>query len=501
MASKGKEIKLGIIFSYLLILINMVYGLLVTPYILKYVGNESYGVYKAVSSISASLAVMDLGLTSTMTRYIARYRATGEKYKAQNFAGMIFVQLIILVLAIILVGGVLNFFIPHFYGNTFSSNQITLAKKLLAVLVLNMALRMVENLFFGILNGHERFIFSNGTRIINLVLKFSLIIFLLPMAKNVMLVVLTETLLVSATIIAFFVYFKIKLHFKFVFKKWDIATFKESFGYTLLMFVQSVTVQFNGNVDNIMIGSMQGPSFVTVYSMAIVIFGMYENLSGSIANIMLPKVTKKVVDGESSGKLQKFIEKIGRYQFMILAMTLGGFISLGKTFYNLWLGKSFSDCYYLVLILIIPVTFPMIQNVMLSILRAQNKMVYRTVTLVISCMFNIIITYFGIKLWGYWGAAVGTSCATILNLIMMNIYYHKYLNFKILKLFINIFKKIFPIACAATIITAVVNNYLEETWFNFIFGVIVFILIYSALLFLFVTRDEVKTILRKLRGK
>ena len=85
------------IFSYLLILINMIYGLLVTPFILKHVGDVDYGVFKSVSSLSASLAVLDLGLGSTMTRYMAKYHAENNKIDANNFAAMVFVQYFVVV--------------------------------------------------------------------------------------------------------------------------------------------------------------------------------------------------------------------------------------------------------------------------------------------------------------------------------------------------------------------------------------------------------------------
>ena len=79
MVNEKKEIKAGVLLSYALIFVNTIYGLIITPYILKHVGDSAYGVYKSVASISASLAVMDLGLGTTMTRYMARYHATNEK--------------------------------------------------------------------------------------------------------------------------------------------------------------------------------------------------------------------------------------------------------------------------------------------------------------------------------------------------------------------------------------------------------------------------------------
>ena len=72
----------------MLIVANTIYGLLITPFILNYVGDSAYGVYKSVASISASLAVMDLGLGTTMTRYMARYNATKDKENAEKLAAI-----------------------------------------------------------------------------------------------------------------------------------------------------------------------------------------------------------------------------------------------------------------------------------------------------------------------------------------------------------------------------------------------------------------------------
>lgn len=495
MKNEGKEIKAGVLLSYALIFVNTIYGLIITPYILKYVGDSAYGVYKSVASISASLAVMDLGLGTTMTRYMARYHATDEKKQAENFAGMVLIQFFVLAAVIMAVGMGAMFLLPSFYQNTFSAAEIELAKELLGILVLNMVLRMFENLLFGILNGCERFRFSNSLKLLNVVLKFTLILLVLPLVRDVKLVVLLETALVSATILVFMVYIAKVLHIIPKLRKWDAAVFRESFGYTALMFIQSVTVQFNGNVDNVLIGAQQGAVLVTVYSMALTIFGMYENLSGSVANIMLPKITKQVIHGDDSARLQATVEKAGRFQFLVLAAALGGFIALGRDFYQLWLGSDFSDCYALVLILIIPVTFPMIQNVTLSILRAENRMVYRTVTLAISCVCNVTITYIGIKLWGYWGAALGTACSTILNLILMNGYYHRVLHFRVLPMFFHIMKGILPAAVLATIASLLLGLVIHGTWISFVVNAIAFLIVYGSAVLLFGLKPEEKAML------
>lgn len=502
MSRERNEIKSGVILSYILIVVNTIYGLLITPFILKYVGDAAYGVYKSVASISASLAVMDLGLGTTMTRYMARYNATKDKETAENFIGMVIVQFLFLLAVIVLIGVCIICLLPVLYDNTFSANELVLARELLAILLLNMILRLFENLLFGILNGYERFTFSNGFKIINVILKFTLILIVLPFVKNIKMVVMLETVLVTVTIFIFIAYIRSRLQITPRLKKWDTSLFIESFGYTVLMFIQAITVQFNGNVDNVLVGALQGASYVTVYSMALTIFGMYENLSGSVANIMLPKITNQVVEGGTNSQLQRSVEQAGRFQFFLLAAAIGGFVCLGKDFYKLWLGDAFSDCYILVLILIVPVTFPMIQNVALSILRAENKMVYRTVTLSVSCICNVAITFIGIKLWGYWGAAIGTACATILNFMMMNIYYHKKLGFKILRMFANIMQGTLPAAIIATLVTGIVHYFFRGTWISFIFNILVYLAVYGIFLFLLgMKADEKKAIFGRFVSK
>lgn len=494
---KISETKKGVVLSYALLLCSTMYGLLMTPFILKYVGDASYGVYKSISSISESLAVMDLGLGTTMIRYMARYHATNEKEKANNFMAMLLIQFAIVAAAIAILGGAIYGTLPSIYGKTFSADEMALSKKLFVFLVLNMLLRLFENLLSGAASGYECFTAANGVKLLCNISKFFLLFILLPLIKNIVLVVVLQTVLVTAEIFFLGWYVIHRMGMRPKLEKWDMPVFKESMMYTLLMLIQSLTIQFNGNVDNILIGAKLGSEYVTMYSMALVIFNMYEQLSGAIAGIMLPSITRKIVANQSAEQLQQSVEKAGRYQFFLLAAAMGGFIALGREFFYLWLGESYRDCYWLTLMLIIPVTFPQVQNVCLSILRAQNKMGYRTVTLAISCMANIACTIVGITLWGYWGAAIGTACATILNTVFMTAYYRKRLSFRILKMYGRIFDKTWVCALVATICTLYSGKWFDVSWAAFLIRAAIFMLIYGALMLCLEMTDDEKRMLKE----
>ena len=497
--NEKKEIGYGVILSYSLLLISAFSGFFITPYVLQYVGESAYGVYKSVSSISASLAIADLGLGTTTTRYMAKYFTEDDHKGASNFLGMVLLQLLLLSLVVLCVGVFSVIKLPVFYQNGFNETELILGRQLLSVLVINMVLHLFGNLLFGVLGGYQKFLFSNSVKLGTVLIRILLIFLVLPLFSNVLVIVLLDAVIAVVTVLVYGFYIVCRLNIKPQFCKWDMNLFKESAGYTILMFIQSITVQFNGNVDNILLGAQVGAVHVTIYSMALLVFGMYENLSGSIANIMLPTVTRQVLSGADSNSLQRTVEKAGRFQLLLLAAALGGFLVLGKDFYKIWLGNNYSDCYYLVLILIVPVTFPMVQNVVLSVLRAKNRMIYRTVTLAVACLFNIVMTIVGIRLWGYWGAAIGTAFATILNFVMMNLYYHKILHFHILRMYWNIFKKVMPSALLATLVTYEIRQLMQCSLVSFVACAIVFLVIYGvSLLLVGVSQEERKILLSRL---
>lgn len=500
MKRKNGNLKAGILLSYVLLAFNTLYGLFITPFILSSVGEISYGVYKSVSSLSATIAIMDLGLGSTTTRYMAKFNATNDKKEAGNFLAMMFLQFLFVAMLVFGVGAVIYFLIPDIYQNTFTSADIALAKELVLFLIINMVLRMFEHLIMGVANGYEKFIFANLLKLFSMISKVVIILIILPITKNITLVVVSETIILCAAIIVLFIYILLKVKVVPRLCRWDNAVFKESFVYTALMFVQTITVQFNGNVDNILIGAQIGATSVTVYSMALMLYNMYQNLSGSIANVMLPNISKKVASNASSEQLQGTVERAGRMQFWLLGAALGGFIVLGKDFYNLWLGDSFADCYYLTLILIIPVTVTMSQNVSLSVLRAKNKMGYRTLTLGISCIINIVVSIIGIHFFGYWGAAIGTAVSAVANLIFMNLYYKHKLGFRIFKMLTAIMLRTSFCIVVASLVTFFSRLIINGTWFSFALNVLIFCMVYfPMLLFVSLLPHERRKIFAKFR--
>lgn len=485
---KINNVKLGVFFSYTLIILNSIYGLVITPYILGILGTVEFGVYKTIASLSSSLMVLDLGIGGTATRYIAQYIADKKSEKEPLFISMILGEALIIIIFIVAVCVGIFFCIPIIYKTGLDSEQMALAKTLFVILAFNMCLHVAENVMNGIISGHNRFIVGNGLKLVRMILRIGLTFLILNVVRSSIVLVTIDLVLTVALLIAEIYYVKKELEvpIKVSFGNWDKKLFRESFRYTGLLFLTSIAAQVNSNLDNVVIGAELGASYVAVYSMALIVFAMFENLSTAISGVMLPTITNSLSVDPSGKDAMNLVIAAGRIQFIILGATLGGFIVLGKDFINLWLGESYRDAYVVALLLMVPSLLELCVNVCLSILRAKNKLVFRTAVIFIMTILNALITVLGVKVYGYYAAAIGTGISFLIgSVLIMNIYYYKTLQFNMIKVYIKIFSKSWICILLSVISSMFVSWHINGTWLNLVINIMVFCLVYFGSLMLF----------------
>ena len=52
----NKQVKYGALLSYILIVLNSIYGLVIMPFVLGTIGESEYGVYKTIGSLASSVS-------------------------------------------------------------------------------------------------------------------------------------------------------------------------------------------------------------------------------------------------------------------------------------------------------------------------------------------------------------------------------------------------------------------------------------------------------------
>ena len=218
-----------------------------------------------------------------------------------------------------------------------------------------------------------------------------------------------------------------RIGIKFTFGKFDFTLMKEISIFSSYIFLNMIVDQINWNVDRFLLGMFKGTGAVAVYGIGSQFNTYYLSFSTAISNVFIPKVNRMVTESDDNKILTELFTKVGRMQFIILLLILTGFIFFGKFFIeDIFAGAGYELSYSVAILLMVPVTVPLIQNLGIEIQKAKNMHKFRSILYFLIAIGNLVISIPLCKYYGIIGCAVGTSSTMILgNCILMNWYYHK----------------------------------------------------------------------------
>lgn len=105
----SKELYWGVTLSYLTTFVSLGVSLLLTPIIIRLLGQSDYGLYESIGSFVNYLAVLDLGFGAVVTRYTAKYQQNGDIESRDKFLYTCRSIYVILCTLIIILGTILYF--------------------------------------------------------------------------------------------------------------------------------------------------------------------------------------------------------------------------------------------------------------------------------------------------------------------------------------------------------------------------------------------------------
>src|ERR1700756_505880 len=65
--------------------VNIVVGIFLSPFILHRLGDTAYGIWVLIFSVTGYYGLFDLGIRSSIVRYVSKYTATGDGEKLSRF--------------------------------------------------------------------------------------------------------------------------------------------------------------------------------------------------------------------------------------------------------------------------------------------------------------------------------------------------------------------------------------------------------------------------------
>lgn len=482
------QLRAGAVLSYLQIMISIIIALVYTPIMIRILGQSEFGLYSLIGSLAAYLSVMDLGLNNTIVRYISRNRVIGDKKKENYLNGFFLILYSVIGILTIIVGFILYSNIAIIFTNL-SIEEINKAKMMVVILTINFALVFPLSIFISIIKAYERFVVEKLISITRIILGPVIILPIIYLGYGAVSMVIVTTVVNIGTLLFGVMYSCKKLNVTFEFGNYDVNLIKEIIGYSFFVFVGVIVDQIYWQTDQLILGIVRGTVPVAVYAIAMHFIRLYMQFSTSIGSLLLPRASRLVAEDSDPRKLSELMIKFGRVQYLILFYILGGFILIGQPFINLWAGPGYEDVYYIVLIIMIPLSIPLIQNTGIAILYAKNKQKFRSLVLILIAILNVIISIPLAKSVGVIGVAIATAITLLLgNVIIMNIYYYKTIKINMPLFWKNIIKMTVPLTLVLLIglslnkiivINTIPIMILKGTIFSILYGVLSWMYIFN----------------------
>jgi len=441
----NNQLKAGSLLTYVQMALSIIIGLVYTPIMIRLLGQSEYGLYSTVSSTVAMLSILNLGFGSGYIRYFTRYTKEKNEQAIAKLNGLFMLIFLAIGVLALVCGLYLSFNLKMVFDTGLTAQEYDTAKTLFILLTVNLALSFPMSLFSCIISANERFIFLKTLNIFKTVIGPLVTLPVLLMGfRSVAMVVISVSISLIADIVNILYAFKV-LNVKFVFKNPDKQLFGSLFSYTMFIALNLVIDQINTNVDVLLLGRFVGTDAVAVYAVGFALFNYYMMFSTAISSVFTPRIHTLVNETKNDRSLQRLeltdlFVKVGRIQYLILALIATGVVFFGRSFITeIWVTAEYANAYPVTFLLILPATIPFTQNLGIEIQRAQNKHQFRSISYFFMALINLGLTIYLCPRFGAVGAALGTAISFLLaNGLIMNIYYHKKCNIDILTFWKNI---------------------------------------------------------------
>jgi O-antigen/teichoic acid export membrane protein len=387
--------------------VNVLVGLFLSPFILHRLGDTAFGLWILIFSATGYYGLFDLGIRSSIVRYVAKYSATNEHEELNrlvNTALFSYTGIGLVTMAITLIAS-------HYLTSIFRipADFLGTARWLLLMVGASVSLGFPIGMFGGILEGLQRFFIINLTSVSATLLRALLILVALQHGRGLLTVALiTVTLPLLAGLInaaAAFGQVRLRLGAKYVSR----SSLRRIASYSGITFLIIVSQRLRFNTDAVVIGAFVSAAAIAYFTIGSRLVEYASQMVSSLAQIFVPMSTQSQARGDVDG-LRKILIVGNRACAFIMFPIAAVLTILGKSIIQVWVGPKYvAASYPILLVLLYPMTLMMVQSASGRTLWAMAK--HRTWAWVVLAegVANLMLSVILVRPYGIMGDAIGTA--------------------------------------------------------------------------------------------
>lgn len=492
------QIKIGALISYVAIALDIVIGLLYTPWMINTIGKADYGLYTLAMSV-VSLFVFDFGLGNAVTRFASKYLAEGRQDKVDNLLGLVFKLYGLGDLIILLSLVVIYFFLSSIYQGL-TPEEMDRFKVVYIIASLFSVISFPFIPLNGIITSYEKFIQLKSCGLANkLIIVIAMSICLIMGAGLYALVIVNSIAGILIIILKLAILGKVKIR-SINWRFWDKNLLKSVLGFSIWVTIIQLAQRCIFNISPSILAVYESSSAITILGIAICFETYTYGFASAINSMLLPKVSRMVASKDKSSILS-LMTRVGRIQIYIIGLICVGFICVGKDFIQVWLGDGNDELYICTLFLMLPSFFHIPQEVGTSAIIAEGEVKLQSFAVMAMAIVNICLAFPLSKYYGVVGICFSIMISYFVRTILFDVIFYRRLNLNIFKFFKESYLRIFPSLLLSVLLSIAVCQVLPfGGWVGFVTKSACCIILYSISVWYFaMNQDEHDLILTPIR--
>jgi O-antigen/teichoic acid export membrane protein len=402
-----KQILKNVGSSWSALAINVMVGIFLSPFILHHLGDAVFGIWVLIFSVTGYYGLFDLGIRSSIIRYVSKYTATGDRQKLTQFVNTALFSYTGIGAVSMVLTALLSSSVEHFFK--IPPEMHSQARLLLLMVGASVSLGFPLGVFGGMLEGLQRFYILNWTSIGATLARAALIVYFLNRGYGLLTVaLLTVGLPLLSSILRGIVVFRfcpVPLGLKHV----DRASFRHMANYGGTTFLVLVASRLRFRTDELVLGTMMSTVAVTWFNIGARIVDYAQEFVSSLAQIFVPMSSQSEATGHLDRVRKIYVAGNRACAFLILPTT-AILIILGKHIIRIWVGARYVPHSYPVLVvMIIPLALMLSQAASGRVLFGLGKHQILAAITVIEGIANLILSIALVPPLGIVGDALGTA--------------------------------------------------------------------------------------------
>lgn len=386
---------------------DVVVGFFLSPFILHRLGDAAFGIWVLIFSITGYYGLFDMGIRSSVVRYVSKANATHDmKYATQVINTSLFSYTCIgtfaFIITIALSASVDSLFHidPQFR---------TTARWLLLMVGSAVSLGFPLGISGGVLEGLQRFDIGSLTRIVQTLVKAVLIVLALTHGYGLLMVAFITVALPLVSALACSVMalriFPVRIGFSYV----NRQTFRDIASYSGLMLIMIISSRLRFRTDAIVIGTFLSSVAITYFNIGARIVDYAGEVVEGLAQLFVPMSSHSDAKGEIT-RLRTILIAGNRFCAFIIFPICALLLILGKSLIEVWVGRRYvAQSYPVLVLMLIPSTLMLCQGASGRLLVGTGKHRAWALMTLIEGLANLVLSILLVRPYGILGDALGTA--------------------------------------------------------------------------------------------